>query len=302
MSAIDGPSQSFPTLLDEVLSEFLSEMPNVTLYHYTTQQGLLGIIRTREIWATHHQCLNDVKEFVHAKGVFCEELAKTSPADPLVNAMCETLEDGRGFEGVNLYVASFSEDQDSLAQWRAYGGDASGFSLGFDMAQLVLPGRFQIVRCVYQDERQRALIGKVIAVIREQLRKLPREITETPNFVRPYIEACTRTALHSFALILKHPKFAEEKEWRIICRSPLMEDVPGGNEGAPLDFREGRSVLIPYRRIPLRDSNGNFPLNEIVVGPTSSPEQSARSVESLLKNEGIWNRIVSKSCVPYRNW
>ncbi len=37
-----------------------------TLYHYTTQEGFLGIIKNKEIWASHTQYLNDQKEYVHA--------------------------------------------------------------------------------------------------------------------------------------------------------------------------------------------------------------------------------------------
>ncbi len=34
------------------------------LYHYTTQEGLLGIFDTQEIWATHIRYLNDkTREF-----------------------------------------------------------------------------------------------------------------------------------------------------------------------------------------------------------------------------------------------
>jgi hypothetical protein len=32
------------------------------LYHYTTQEGLLGIIKKQKIWASHLQYLNDASE------------------------------------------------------------------------------------------------------------------------------------------------------------------------------------------------------------------------------------------------
>ena len=32
------------------------------LYHYTTQEGLLGILEKECIWATHFRCLNDTSE------------------------------------------------------------------------------------------------------------------------------------------------------------------------------------------------------------------------------------------------
>ncbi len=272
-----------------------SEAQEVTLYHYTTQTGLLGIIDSREMWTTHHQCLNDPKEFVHAKELFREELAARGPS-PITEAMQRTLH-GEGFESVNMYVASFSEDPDSLSQWRAYGGPTSGFSLGFD--RVAPPSRFKMRRCIYQEVRQREWIGNVVNGILRKLDELPREIREEAT-VEQYVHLDCRLALHQSALVLKHPKFAEEKEWRIF--SDAMMDDPPNQEENPLDFREGRSALVPYRRIPLRNNEGDFPMTEIVVGPTPDPEQSRRAVLSLLRSRGLANCHVRTSDVPYRNW
>jgi len=221
-------------------------------------------------------------------------------ANPLLEGMHRRLT-GEGLESVNLYVASFSEDPDSLAQWRAYGGPMSSFCLGFDTSGMSLASPFVIVRCIYEEERQRAIIRNLVGEILERLQKLPREITRTPRFAEPYINLLPRLALHRLALILKHPKFAEEKEWRIISSSPMMETAP--NEGeVPLDFREGKSILVPYRRLPLRNNVNDFPLAEVVVGPNLNPEQSVRSVCSLLRSQGLTSCSVRRSEVPYRNW
>jgi hypothetical protein len=53
-----------------------SDTPTHPLYHYTTQKGLLGIVKEREIWATHHQYLNDTQEFLHAQALFRDEIEK----------------------------------------------------------------------------------------------------------------------------------------------------------------------------------------------------------------------------------
>ncbi len=54
----------------------LNRQPPEILYHYTTQTGLLGMVTSREIWASHMQYLNDVREFLHAIAVTKEELSK----------------------------------------------------------------------------------------------------------------------------------------------------------------------------------------------------------------------------------
>jgi hypothetical protein len=282
----------------KILDDILSKMPRpeTPLYHYTTQGGLLGIIKTRKIWATHHQCLNDTQEFIHAKDLFRREIAELADADPadrLLADMKRTLESKRGFEDVNLYVASLSEDPDSLAQWRAYGGPTSGFSLGFEMDGIVLPSPFKLVRCEYDEGKQRGILKSLVTDLLDGFNELRQQGVD----VRAYVDLYCRTGLHPLALLFKHRKFSEEREWRIISTEPMMEDRPDTGE-APLGFREGKSTLIPYRRVLLR----NFPLTEVVVGPNPNPEQSVRSVCSLLKSHNLTNAKPWMSEVPYRNW
>jgi hypothetical protein len=36
--------------------------PEGLLYHYTDQKGLLGILESKQLWATHYRYLNDTSE------------------------------------------------------------------------------------------------------------------------------------------------------------------------------------------------------------------------------------------------
>ena len=198
--------------------------PPVVLYHYTTQRGLLGIINCQQIWATHHQYLNDFREFVHAKEMSrCEIQKQAAPRD--VTRIQHTL-DGKGFEDVSIFVASFSEDPDSLSQWRAYGGPTSGFSLGFRAGQMILPPRLTIVKCIYEEDEQRKVIEALVTEVLNRLRRVPGRVDQGP-----YVDVFIRNALHQYALVLKHPKFKEEREWRIISagrRSGTAAQAPLG--------------------------------------------------------------------------
>ena len=68
----------------------MSAPPPAILYHYTTQQGLLGIIRDKEIWASHTQYLNDAREFRHALDLIKEELLKIKSKPDLSEPASET--------------------------------------------------------------------------------------------------------------------------------------------------------------------------------------------------------------------
>ena len=66
------------TLLAAMASvqEILSRRPPEILYHYTSQEGLLGIICKKEMWASHTQYLNDQREFRHAIELVRDELSR----------------------------------------------------------------------------------------------------------------------------------------------------------------------------------------------------------------------------------
>src|SRR3954447_7176655 len=58
------------------------KMP-LTLYHYTDATGLLGVITSGTVWATHYEYLNDASEFKYAVGVMNDVVMKaTADADP----------------------------------------------------------------------------------------------------------------------------------------------------------------------------------------------------------------------------
>src|SRR4051794_29757589 len=94
-----------------------------TLMHYTTDDGLLGILRTKSIWASHIFYLNDTSEyqliFERARDLVTRlnvlrNLAKEAPL--LAGAIQTDLRPA----GWDVFVASFSETWDDLSQWRAY--------------------------------------------------------------------------------------------------------------------------------------------------------------------------------------
>ena len=100
----------------KLLNDVLSRTPDKTLYHYTTQSGLLGILREKEIWATHTQYLNDSKEYRHATEliglIIDQRIESASKNSQLIwDDMAQGI---REIESMNVCVCSFSEERDSL--------------------------------------------------------------------------------------------------------------------------------------------------------------------------------------------
>jgi hypothetical protein len=79
--------------------------------------------------------------------------------------------------GANVCVCSFSEDGDSLSQWRAYGGNASGFAIGFSGEYLrrAFEELGWLVPVIYEDFEQRSLIRTLLEDVHEEKRTYMRK-------------------------------------------------------------------------------------------------------------------------------
>ena len=63
---------------DHELRESEAESVPRLLYHYTTQAGLIGILESKSIWATHGLYLNDASELRLGIEMFKQRLADLS--------------------------------------------------------------------------------------------------------------------------------------------------------------------------------------------------------------------------------
>jgi len=204
-------------------------------------------------------------------------------------------------EGINVCVCSFSEESDSLSQWRAYGG-SSGFALGFSGEVLEAATQrlnWHLAPCIYEPDEQRALVRALVEeMVEENLSGEPLGADPEEDDFLKRLGGNLRADLNKYALILKDRSFKEEREWRIISRPVFCKR---------LDYREGRSLLVPYYKLPLCEGDQKLRLHEIVVGPTRDAERSKSSVTSLLVSrrvvmQGIAGTNVRMSQVPYRDW
>jgi len=305
-----------------VLNDILSRKPDKPLYHYTTQTGLLGIIATRTIWATHTQYLNDRREFLHAVDLVRSEIerllqeeASSHSGQParkkVLLRMQEAVSESMSPQTTNICVCSFSEESDSLSQWRAYGG-SSGFAVGFPSEVLIAATerlKWSLAPCLYDATEQRDLVRALVEEVLEDNLSgeiIADDVTENATSEDRFLSGVgggLLSDLFRYAPILKDHSFSEEREWRIISR-PLSCHREG------FAYREGRSLLIPYYKFPLWESNQKLRLHEVVIGPTRDAERSRSSVTSFLvsrnvmtdETEGIFGPDVRISRVPYRDW
>jgi len=243
-------------------------MPKVSekyskLYHYTTWEGLLGILQTQTLWATHYRFLNDYSELVLLRDKLigfvspivkeqygelveqCQDVRKDinrmGGMDRVVLHDTEVFVDGAyKATGEEIYIVSFcGEDKNSyvnsnglLSQWRGYGA-GGGIALLFDTKKLEEIMQKEAERYAYNF----AYIADVVYSDDEE--KFKKEIRSDMNNIAAFARECFHNiklkkqeapdgtkACYSFTGCIgryKHQGFKEENEVRIVC-SPMIQN------------------------------------------------------------------------------
>ena len=290
-----------------------------TLYHYTSLNGILGILRSNSVWATHASYLNDASEFFHglsfakqiAGGIFMEDDYLAAFGWAVRHALQAVSAD-------DLYVASFSEKADLLSQWRGYCPAGAGLCLGFDSTQLknfCLARGYRLEKCIYEHQKQ---IQQVEALVSQCLEKFPKphlsrgeyerldskgqvdaeiayrlQTSEGPD--KPQADAAVEwlcTAIAELAPLFKNEGFHEEAEWRVVVNGPREQ----------VKFRANSSYLAPYVELELLSEAADSALREVIIGPNPNQRRCETSIKMLLVECGLSGVEVKSSSLPFNSW
>ncbi len=290
-------------MIQEITEKLYSDTPKETLYHYTTFTGLLGIIDKRALWASDIRYLNDSAELKHTADLIHIEITRRiveGHDNPNLLSQFYDWVTHRITNGRMLFGSSFRAHGNLLSQWRGYSKVGKGVSIGFDPNYILACARaqsFQIGKCIYDASSQQNLITQVIDGV-ERLADKHKNMNHKQQDSQPYrkIFECIESDLLRIAAILKHPSFEEEDEWRLV--SPAVTDYVN----APVLFREGRSMLVPYVEFRLLPNNKKpIAIEHMYLGPTSNINISMNSLSMFLAKNGVKpNRETSYCQIPYR--
>lgn len=287
-----------------------SERPPV-LYHYTSFEALLSIVKSGSIWATHFEYLNDESELRHFAQVVVEHLQTTRGhyrnrgrlefIDALEEMVTEPLED--------VFVASFSELGDDLTQWRAYcptGGVSIGFSpAALDTRHALDAAQTEPVEILAKLDKVTYLDAPAVSRMRGEIDISVREFNvlggnDTPGL--GFKVFFFRNWLSMTSSFCKDPAFAAEREWRLVLRRMRKQ-----NAQVPLRFRSARATVIPYIEAALRAPSADRPkvpyfVSEVIVGPNPVMSRPLVAISSLFKSIGHPEVKVFPSQIPFRDW
>jgi len=308
-----GMTDALETLLARMESElgprWHHDVPEHSLFHYTTSAALQRIVESKTIWATHFKYLNDREEFRIGERIVQDEAERLrsqwsgeDPGSDVLDNFVRLHEKASLTKISTPFVASFSENGDSLSQWRAYGDNGAGYALG--LAKFDLPddaprdadAALTLVKCQYDAD---AFRESVRATLKRVVGATEQFISTGATCERDMREIFRRGVmfllLHAVTDIprLKHAAFREEAEWRLVV-------VPGQKESPITKFRPSNRGLVPYVDIPLAPAERPLELGTTYVGPTQDPGSAEETLRAWLAQAGYPKAVVKVSTIPYR--
>ena len=274
-----------------------SSHPNI-VYHYTSLEGLIGIIENRSVWMTDFGYLNDRQELNHGIDLVSNSLDKILNTDiqPDVKELIIEWKNKINKDPNRICITSFSSDGDSLSQWRAYGPVAIGFSVN-DLLLHVEDGMFQQVEYDFKTQEKlidiylNHLVNAYIIDMKEG------RLKNAPDLYHK------NDRLLDFITFFKNPAFKSESEYRLAYIN--QPDVLAAFELStpPKHFRVVNGKIIPYVPSTSIKLSGNvsYPLEikEVVIGPEND-ELLEKGITELLSVNGLSDVLIKKSIAPLR--
>jgi hypothetical protein len=293
------------------------------LFHYTTADGLIGILGTGEIWGIAYYCASDESELAAGKGVlarlFRDATYKMIKAnDPHVVRLrrlgFDIVEYADHFEqqiaamalsSLCAYITCFCRPANKedfqhglLSQWRGYGADG-GYALHFSRKKLLaaiesankadgLNYELRDVHYTVENPMKTEVLSHADAFVRAyigHLDELVNSLGSGLKAMRNPIADLPGGPLEAFLDYLVHTKNNHFDEERE-CRLSLIQLVSTSAGCLPVGYFNRGGLLVPYTKTPRSSFNVLDCVEWIVIGP--GPRMGARfkSVSHLVRQSG----------------
>ena len=281
------------------------------VYHYCSANTLKAILESRKFRFSDINMMNDAKEYIHGYEIFEEAATRflnrtgIGPNVPVIekeffDAFDKVL--GQIQLIAHPFISCYSEEKDSLGQWRAYGDDGKGFAIGIRADCLdLMPVR--TLKVEYNEEKQ------VLEMMAEMLAMYERYTANGKADDQAFFE--DRVLAATFSVGFKNPAFAYENEVRSLHVVGISKDEPPrfvdhggtnskGQEFSPFEisYQVSENHLRAFVDIPFWNQDEPCPISEIVIGPKN--QSSPSSILLYLGSLGYKDVQLTKSIIPYR--
>lgn len=190
---------------------FLEFTPKQTLYHYTSVDGLIGILQSKSIWLTDLYNTNDPREIHWGFERFLLALSRVrlseypGPSGLFLDKLTQSLKIYR--EHTRSSCGCFSLVGDELPMWATYGSNYGGVAIGFRPTAITnMIGRLQKV--IYSDNNTDDTLQNIASTIASDY--IARYNSSTIGEIQ------SGAASYAAMTSLKHQSWPYEHEVRLV--------------------------------------------------------------------------------------
>ncbi len=267
-----------------------------SVFHYSSANGLLGIVSSNSLQLSNLKYLNDPNEIEYSKGLFFEILEATKfPLDEKSNKIiresfiediCKYID----YLSDRLFIFSTSLDKDSLHLWNYYGKN-DGYSIEFQVDTLIDCFLNNLLALDKQKEedgiiKYSVFLGKVIYnkevqidILKQYINLITQiivigikysKLNEALEYLKKY-----RFFLLTIMLNMKESFHSIESEYRV-CIVPDKKYVN-------IKYKNKDGLIIPYISI----NKSILPIKAIGIGPKIKDLIAFNGIHNMVKNLGL---------------
>lgn len=268
--------------------ETLNKAPD-RLYHYTSGDGLHGILKTASLRGTNFAFMNDRSEFTYGVELIRDCLAVKAKGLPDSGIRRALVLAHKVLEAppCDVYLTCFCEEPDLLSQWRGYGTPDSRYCVELEVGELPRAAAVSPVSSViYDSDLHRAMLSTMIDIYLMAMNDIAIEDEPAIRMAASSVAIAALPVVTRF----KDQVFHEEKEWRCVS-------VTWGSDCADVEFASsGGGTMRPFKT--LVHAVERLPIRRIIAGASRSERLAVRSAELMLRRFGYSDVPVEASKVP----
>lgn len=267
-------------LVQSVNTEQLPEQP---LCHYTSAEGLRGIVSGSSIRFSDVMFLNDGSEVHYGNEMLRRLLGDFMSGKPegerqVADRLMAMVE--RDAATDRPIVFCLSSKPNLLNQWRDYGKDVVPYCIEF-IPQALVDGSWTYqavaIKLIYNQDTQVRLLTELMSQLYNEVKQ--SEFSGLEPEGQEQVLSGLVIELRLLLLHYKDPAFQAEDEWRLVSFGAWLG-------GQVIEYRTSPLGVVPFVSRQPRAPKGLLPISKVWVGPSPYGEVSKDALDIFLKSHG----------------
>lgn len=202
------------------------------LFHYTSGQGLYGIINSEKLHCSNIQFLNDPTENIHFDKILEIVMSDNKECHDIYSTLFWEDYHEIILNQEEKYLISFSKNNDSLSMWNYY-SQGNGYNIGVDIDSIIERSSYLLnikkKEIIYEETEQVEILKNFIInskedyfLYKEKKKQYYKSSNDDENEylkLNDEIQAISGAftiGINDMRLSFKHPAYSSEKETRLI--------------------------------------------------------------------------------------